>query len=235
MFPRLRRPSPAMIVALIALFVATAGAGVAATVIDGRNLKNRSVSTPKLQIGSVRTAQLSTGAVSTSKIRGKAVTGGKLAAGAVGTDQLAAGAVRAADIGAGAIGTPQIAAGAVVNAAIANGAVSEGKIANGAVSRAKLTADALLPSLVVRRSAPVVVPNGTVGTATATCQPGERATGGGALPVTPPTQEILPLGGAPLPNGDGDVPTAWQGFVINSSMSATPVQMVAFAICARAG
>jgi trimeric autotransporter adhesin len=181
MWSRLRRPSPAMIVALIALFVATAGAGVAATAIDGRNLKNRSVSTPKLQIGSVRSAQLATGAVTTTKLKAKAVTAGKVAVGAIGTDQLAAGAVRAADIGAAAIGTPQIAAGAVGNAALANGAVSEGKMANGAVTRAKLAADAQLPALAVRRSAPVDVPNGTVGSATASCQPGERATGGGAL------------------------------------------------------
>lgn len=229
----LRRPGPAMIVALIALFAATAGAGVAATVIDGKNLKNRSVSTPKLQVGSVRTAQLATGAVSTSKIRAKAVTGGKLAVGAVGTDQLAVGAVRAADVGAGAIGTPQIAAGAVANSSLANGSVSDGKIVNGAVSRAKLAADAQLPVLAVRRSAPVDVPNGTVGTATATCQPGERATGGGALPASPPTAITFVLGGAPVPSGDGDVPTAWVAYLLNNDMGTA--QLVAYAICARAG
>lgn len=230
----LRRPSPAMIVALIALFVATAGAGVAATTIDGRNLKNRSVSTPKLQVGSVRAAQLATGAVTTTKIRARAVTGGKLAPGAVGTDQLAAGAVRAADIGAGAVGSQQLATGAVGAAALANGSVGEGKIANGAVSRAKLTADAQLPSVVVRRSAAVDVPNGTVGTATASCQPGERATGGGALPASAPVNGLVAvLGDGPVPNGDGDVPTGWQAYMVNGDMG-TP-QLIAYAVCARAG
>jgi hypothetical protein len=233
MRPLLRRPSPAMIVALIALFVATAGAGVAATVIDGKNLKNRSVSAPKLQNGSVRAAQLATGAVTTTTIKAKAVTAGKLAAGAVGTDQLAAGAVRAADLGAGAVGTPQIAAGAVANAAIANGAVTEGRIANGAVSRAKLTADAQLPAVVVRRSAPVGVPNGTIGTATASCQPGERATGGGALPASAPTALTFALGDGPVPSGDGDVPTGWVGYLLNNDMGTA--QLVAYAVCARAG
>ncbi len=73
----------------------------------------------------------------------------------------------------------------------------------------------------------------TLGAATASCQPGERATGGGALPLAPPSAEVVPAGGAPVPNGEGDVPTGWQGFVFNGSMGA--VQMVAYAICARAG
>lgn len=181
----------------------------------------------------MRAPQLATGAVTTTKIRARAVTAGKIAAGAVGTEQLAARAVRAADLGDGAVGTPQIAAGAVVNATIANGAVSEGKIANGAVSRAKLTADAQLPAVVVRRSAAVGVPNGTVGSATATCQPGERATGGGALPASAPTALTFVIGGGPVPSGDGDVPTGWVGYLVNNDMGTA--QLTAYAVCARAG
>jgi hypothetical protein len=113
--------------------------------------------------------------------------------------------------------------------------VSEGKIANGAVSRAKLTADAQLPAVVVRRSAVVDVPGGSgaIGTATASCQPGERATGGGVLPVSGPTSLVLAVGDGPVPGGDGNVPAGWQGFVRNGDMGTA--QMVAYAICARAG
>jgi hypothetical protein len=130
------------------------------------------------------------------------------------------------------VGTPQIATGAVGNAALANGWVSEGKIANGAVSRAKLTADAQLPAVVVRRSAVVDVPGGSgaIGTATASCQPGERATGGGVLPVSGPTSLVLAVGDGPVPDGDGNVPAGWQGFVRNGDMGTA--QMVAYAICA---
>ena len=114
---------------------------------------------------------VATGAVTTTKIKAKGVTAVKVATGAIGTDQLAAGAMRAADLGPGAVGTPQLAAGAVGNAALANGSISEAKIANGAVSRSKLASDAQIPALVVRRSAPVDVPNGMVVTATASCRP----------------------------------------------------------------
>ena len=50
---RLQRPSPAMVVALIALFVALAGSGYAAVTINGKNLKNRSVAGKKLMRNTV--------------------------------------------------------------------------------------------------------------------------------------------------------------------------------------
>ena len=50
---RLKRPSPAMVVALIALFVALAGSGYAAVTINGKNLKNRSVAGKKLMRNTV--------------------------------------------------------------------------------------------------------------------------------------------------------------------------------------
>lgn len=44
-----RRPSPAMVVALVALFVALGGSGYAAVQLSGKNLKNRSVAGKKLK------------------------------------------------------------------------------------------------------------------------------------------------------------------------------------------
>jgi hypothetical protein len=43
------RPSPAMVVALLSLFVALGGSGYAAVVLNGKNLKNRSVAGKKLK------------------------------------------------------------------------------------------------------------------------------------------------------------------------------------------
>ena len=40
---RLRRPSPAMLVALVALVLATTGSAVAATLITGKNIKNGTI------------------------------------------------------------------------------------------------------------------------------------------------------------------------------------------------
>ena len=57
-----RGPGAAMAVVLPALVASTTGVGIAATQIDGRDLKDRSIATPTLRIGSVRAAQLGTGA-----------------------------------------------------------------------------------------------------------------------------------------------------------------------------
>jgi hypothetical protein len=65
---KLRRPSPAMAVALLALFVALGGTGVAATQL-GRD--------------SVGARQLKTGAVTTAKLRKSSVTGAKVANGSL--------------------------------------------------------------------------------------------------------------------------------------------------------
>lgn len=228
-----RRPSPAMAVALLALVASTTGVGIAATQIDGRDLKDRSIATPKLQVGSVRAAQLGTGAVTTTKLKTGAVTAGKIARGAVTTDALAAGTIRADDLGASSVGSAQIADGAVLGADLGAGAVSEAKIANGAVSRAKLTADAALPLVTVRRSVDTIVPATSIAPITATCAPGERAMGGGAAGTAePPSPGLLVIGTVPSPNAEGDTPTAWVANVQNTT--GGDISARAYAVCARA-
>lgn len=227
------RPSPAMAVALLALAASTTGVGIAATQIDGRTLKDRSVATPKLQIGSVRAAQLGTGAVTTTKLKTGAVTAGKIARGAVTTDALASGTIRADDLGAASVGSPQIADGAVLGAELGTGAVTDAKIANGTVSRAKLGADAALPLVAVRRSVDTTVPGGSTVAIAVTCAPGERALGGGAAGTAdPPILGLSVVGGVPSPNAEGDTPTGWVATVANGTMGDAAAR--AYAICARA-
>ena len=83
--PRVRRPSAAMIVACLALFVALGGGTYAAV-----KLKANSVKTKNLKNGAVKEAKIADGAVSTKKIADGAVTSAKLASGAVGTKQAVA-------------------------------------------------------------------------------------------------------------------------------------------------
>lgn len=228
-----RLPSPAMAVALLALVASTTGVGIAAVKIDGADLKDRSVSTPKLKVGVIRAPQLATGAVTTTKIKARAVTVGKIAPGAVTTDAIAAGTVRADDLAAGSVGSSQIADGAVLAPELGTGAVTDAKIANGTVSRAKLAADAALPLVTVRRSVDTTVPGGSVVAITATCAPGERAMGGGAAATAvPPSPDLAVIGAVPSPNAEGDTPTAWVASVRNASMG--DIDARAYAVCARA-
>jgi hypothetical protein len=75
---RFPKPSPAMGVALAALFVSLTSAAVAATV-----LPRNSVGTIQLKNGAVKTADLGKGAVTTGKLRNNAVTTAKLKNGSV--------------------------------------------------------------------------------------------------------------------------------------------------------
>ncbi len=178
-----RRPSPAMCVALLALFVACSGTAIAAGV----------------PVNSVGTLQLKTGAVIAPKIRDGAVTSSKLAtnsvsqramqAGSVGTLEIQQNSIQAGDLRVGAVTTGTIANGAVSASKIRAGAVGTSRLANGAVTNAKIGTSQVgaraLRGFVVR-SASVTISGGSparvvTGTATARCAAGEQAVGIGTI------------------------------------------------------
>jgi hypothetical protein len=81
---RVPRPSPAMIVALLALCLAVGGTAFAAVKL-GKN----AVKTKNIKNGAVTEAKIAGNAVTEAKIANGAVTGSKIASGAVGSAQLA--------------------------------------------------------------------------------------------------------------------------------------------------
>jgi hypothetical protein len=109
---RLRAPSPAMVVACIALAITLSGVAFAAE-RSLADVPNNSVSTVKIQNGAVTTAKIRNGAVTTAKIANGAVTNPKLANGAVSAAKIANGAVTGAKIADDAVGTDQIADGSI--------------------------------------------------------------------------------------------------------------------------
>lgn len=83
-----RRPSPSMIVAILALIVAMAGGAYAASVpknsVGAKQLKKNAVKTGKIVNGAVTSAKIADGAVTNGKIADGAVSGAKIANGSVG-------------------------------------------------------------------------------------------------------------------------------------------------------
>ncbi|MFZ0040003.1 MAG: hypothetical protein WAK93_01745 [Solirubrobacteraceae bacterium] len=80
---RLRRPSGATLIALVALFVALGGTSYAAfslpkNSVGSKQLKNNAVTTAKIKNGGVTTGKIKNGAVTTAKIKNGAVTAGKI-------------------------------------------------------------------------------------------------------------------------------------------------------------
>ena len=76
-----RKPSPAMIVAILALIVAMAGGAYAAAVpknsVGSKQLKKNAVKTGKIVNGAVNSNKIANSAVTSGKIADKAVTSGK--------------------------------------------------------------------------------------------------------------------------------------------------------------
>lgn len=86
-----RRPSPAMVVAMVALFVSLGGTGYAATKIGTKQLKNRAVTSSKIRNGAVTTAKIRDAAVANPKLAGDSVNGSKVANGSLGAGDVASG------------------------------------------------------------------------------------------------------------------------------------------------
>jgi hypothetical protein len=79
---RPRRPSPALVISMIALIVALGGTAYASSVANNsvgtKQLKNNAVTTKKIKNGAVTTNKLKNGAVTTKQLKNGAVTASKI-------------------------------------------------------------------------------------------------------------------------------------------------------------
>lgn len=92
------RPSPALVISLIALFVALGGSAYAAKKVGTSDIKNKAISTAKLKANAVTTAKVKKNTISTAKLKKNAVTRVKIRKNAVATDKIRADAVTGAKV-----------------------------------------------------------------------------------------------------------------------------------------
>ena len=114
------RPTPAMVVALLALTVALGGTAFAAAKIGTSDIKNNAVTSKKIKKK----------AVTSSRIDKQAVTGNRLAKNAVKAAKIQEGAVKGAKILDGAVGTDKLSDGAVTGPKVADDTLSDAKISD---------------------------------------------------------------------------------------------------------
>jgi hypothetical protein len=196
-----RRPSPAMVVALIALFVALDGPAQARKLLDGGLLRKGSVTGRAVKDHSLAKADLTAAAV-----RSLTATPAK----SVGTSQIQDGQVLAPDIGAGAVGTAQLAAGAVSASKLAANSVGGGSVANGSLQTVDIGSFAgslrPVPDFAFTRSEPCQVRQGA-----AISAGGQPNIADDVVAVTPPADwpDTVVVTGKPAPNNQIRVVACW--------------------------
>lgn len=102
-----KRPSPAFVLAAIALFVALGGGAYAVSlgrnVVTARSIVNGAVKTGKIRDGAVTSAKLADGSVNGNKVADRSLTGGNIAPGTITGQNILDGSVGSADLGAGSV------------------------------------------------------------------------------------------------------------------------------------
>jgi hypothetical protein len=177
------RPSPAMVVAVLALVFAVVGSAVAAsdslsgkiTKSKVKSIANKQITkaAPNLSVNKAKTAD----SAPPSGPAGNGLTGNypnpAIAADAVKAANIADDAVGAAEIAANAVGTTEIANDAVTSAKIAANAVGSSEIADGSVGSAEVGTITEIDAVSAS------IPNGSFGSVTANCPAGQQVLSGG--------------------------------------------------------
>ena len=143
--PRLARPSPAMMVALIALLVSLRGTGYAAlklprNSVGAKQLKTGSVRGPEIRNGQVRGADLRNGTVASRDVANETLVGGDVRNGALGGEDMREGSLGGGDIANGSIGGGDV----------RNSSLTGAKLVNGSLDGSELGAGVLTPHAFAR-------------------------------------------------------------------------------------
>jgi hypothetical protein len=210
------RPSPAMVVALIALFAALGGSSYAALTINGKNIQNSSIAGKKLKNRTI----------SQAKIKRNTLGGTVINESRLGQVPSAADADNAAN------------AANAANATNATNAALAAAVTNGSIGAAAL-------KTIRVRATQLNIADGTTNATTVQCAAGERVVGGGVRfvqfnPVAAATTPDLTIASSrPVTDGgDPQVPTGqtltgWRGAAANAAIAGGTVtaNFIVYALC----
>lgn len=174
------RPSPAMIIACLALFIAFTGSAIAVGV--GKN----SVRSAQIVNGAVRTVDIRDNAVKAAKVAPNAIGAGKIAENAVTSQQVVDETLTNADLGAASVTSSEIADGSVASADVSDNSLTANDLAADSVGSSELQADSVrsseLGTVIQRQSPAQAIAAGANGSVTVTCAAGEQIISGGGQP-----------------------------------------------------
>lgn len=152
------RPSPALVISCVALFLALAGSAFAA--------KTASISSRQIVDATVRTIDLRDNAVTSPKIADATITANDLGTNSVGSDEIAENAVASPEVADQSLTADDLGADSVGSSEIQAGAIRSSELG---------------PIIQVSNSTPIAA-NGGNASVTATCPAGTTVISGGAQP-----------------------------------------------------
>ena len=170
-----RRPSPAMVVAGLALLLVLGGTSIAAVTA----VPNNSVGSAQLKNNAVTAAKIASNAVTSGKIAANAVTGAKITANAVANAKIANGAVTEAKLASHAVTNSKIADHAVTGAKVEDHSLLEADFAPGQIPKGPPGPPGTVGKLTLRSASGTISSKNST-ELTASCNSAEQAVSGGA-------------------------------------------------------
>lgn len=208
------RPSPALVISCLALFLALAGSAFAA--------KTASVSSRQIVDGTVRTVDLRDNAVNSPKIANATVTADDLGPNAVGSDEIAKDAVNSDEIAENAVASSEVAPDSLTASDLASNSVTSPEIADQTINSNDIGPNAVNAdelSVVIQRTNSKSLAAGTNGSISVPCQAGEQVLSGGGAPSA---YGVEMTSNAPSGNG-------W--FYAASNKTAATQTITVYALC----
>lgn len=172
------RPSPAIVISCLALFLALTGSAFAV----GKN----TVRSAQIVDSTVRTVDLRDNAVSSPKIADATVTAADLGTDSVGSDEIAKDAVTSEEIAKDAVNTDEIAANAVASSEVADQSLTQDDLGANSVGSSELQAGAVRASelgTIIQVSNSTGIAANTTNGVSVQCPAGTTVISGGAQPA----------------------------------------------------
>lgn len=170
------RPSPALVIACLALFAALSGTALAAKASIGSN---------QIVNGSVRTVDLRDSAVNSAKVADTSITANDLGTDSVGSDEIAKDAVNTDEIAKDAVKSDEIAENAVTSSEVADQSLTQNDLGPDSVGSSELQAGSVRASelgtiIQVSNSTPIAATSS--GSVSVGCPAGTTVISGGGQP-----------------------------------------------------
>jgi hypothetical protein len=201
------RPSPALLISCVALFMALAGSAYAVGI--GKN----TVRSPQIVDGTVRTVDLHENAVDASKLAPNSVTNSQLAENAVTSSKVADASLTGQDVADGSLTGQDVNDGSLTSADIADHSLTGQDIAPDSIRASELG------PVTVRTSPPQAIAAGANGSVSVQCGQGEQMLSGGGQPGNFGVEMT-----SSLPSGNG-----WLYQAKNNNASASTI--TAYVVC----